>query len=90
MSQAAAKLGLTIEEERVRVLAHFRTEGSVRKGTKQSSCSGFEIELHIESEEAREPMSALAAQAHRMCYTEAALAGQVELRISNYFNGELL
>lgn len=81
-------MGLTLEDERVRVLAHFLTEGSVRRGTKRGSCTGFDIELHIQSQEKRSQVEDLIAQAHRMCYTEATLASEVKIQRRNFLNGE--
>ena len=90
MSQAAAKLKLKLEEERVRVTARFEEEGSVLAGTKTGRCLGFEIELSIHSAEAEQAISGLLHQAHATCYTEKALTGRVEVVSRHLLNGEPL
>ncbi len=88
MSQVATTRKLVLADERVKVTAHFREQGSILQGTKEGICEGFDIELRIESEEPREEIAALMRIAHRMCFTEAALAGPVELKMLNLLNGE--
>lgn len=87
MSQVAAKRKLALVEERVRVTARFLESGSVLAGTKEGQCKGFEIELSIDSPEPIEEILALIRQAHRMCFTEAALSGQVALTSRHRVNG---
>ncbi len=70
------------------VSAHFRTEGAVRQGTKQGTCTGFEIEMHIHSNENHEQILNLISLAHMMCYAEDALLNEVGLGVSTFVNGE--
>jgi organic hydroperoxide reductase OsmC/OhrA len=79
VSQAAAKLKLKLDEERVSIVARFEEEGSVLAGTKTGRCLGFDIQLSINSTEPEEVISGLFRQAHATCYTEKALTGSVEL-----------
>jgi organic hydroperoxide reductase OsmC/OhrA len=88
VSQVAAKKKLALRDERVRVLAHFLEQGSVRQGTKQGACQGFEIELSIESDEPPEAIAELMRLAHRMCFTEHALSGPVTLTKRHLLNGQ--
>jgi organic hydroperoxide reductase OsmC/OhrA len=87
VSQVAAKKKLILRDERVKVTAHFRESGSVLGGTKQGSCDGFEIELAIESDGPPEEIAGLIRLAHRMCFTEDALSGQVALTTRHRLNG---
>jgi organic hydroperoxide reductase OsmC/OhrA len=87
VSQVATKKKLVLRDERVKVTAHFRESGSVLDGTKAGSCQGFEIELSIESDAAPEDVAELIRLAHRMCFTEDALSGVVELTKTHRLNG---
>jgi organic hydroperoxide reductase OsmC/OhrA len=87
VSQAAAKLKLKLDDERVSVVARFEEAGSVLAGTKTGRCLGFEIELSIHSTEPARVISNLLRQAHATCYTEQALAGNVELLSTHLLNG---
>ena len=88
VSQVAAKKKLVLREERVKVLARFREQGSVLGGTSEGFCDGFEIELWLESDEPVEQMAELIRLAHRMCFTEVALAGEVKLVKRHRLNGQ--
>ena len=90
MSQAAAKLKLKLDEEKVGVIARFEEEGSVLAGTKTGRCLGFEIQVSIQSLEPEEVISGLLRQAHATCYTEQALTGSVELNSTHLLNGASL
>ena len=87
MSQAAAKLKLKLDDERVRIIARFEEQGSVLAGTKTGRCLGFEIQLSVESPEPAQAISGLLRQAHATCYTEDALRGSVELISTHLLNG---
>lgn len=84
----AAKKKLALRDERVRVTAHFREQGSVLQGTREGTCQGFEVELSIESDEPPEAIAELMRLAHRMCFTEAALSGPVTLTKRHLLNGQ--
>ena len=87
MSQVAAKKKLVLRDRRVKVLAHFREQGSVLRGTAEGFCEGFEIEMALESDEPVEEIAELVRMARQMCFTESALAGAVELRHTYSLNG---
>ncbi len=88
MSQVAAKKKLQLRDERVKVTAHFREQGSVLRGDSEGTCEGFEIELALESDESAEEIAELIRLAHRMCFTETALTGQVPLTRRHTLNGQ--
>lgn len=88
MSQVAAKKKLKLRDERAKVIAHFREQGSVLQGTAEGFCEGFEIELHIDSDEPAAEIAELIRLAHRMCFTEVALAGPVKLVQRHRLNGQ--
>ena len=68
--------------------AHFHEQGSVLAGTAEGRCEGFEVEVSIDSEEEPEKIAELIRLAHRMCFTEDALAGRVGLAKRPRLNGE--
>ncbi len=78
---------IVLTEERVKVLATFSEEGSVLQGTKRGSCEGFEIELALESTAPEGAIAELLRLAHRMCFTEAALAAPVKITTRHCLNG---
>ena len=88
MSQVATKKKLVLLDERVRVTAYFREQGSVLQGTKEGRCDGFEIEMVIETEEPAEAIADLIRLAHRMCFTEDALSQEVALTMKHVLNGK--
>jgi len=90
VSQVAAKRKLTLRDERVKVVAHFREAGSVLQGTSTGRCERFDVELTVESDEPEEEIAKLVRLAHEMCFTEHALTGQVEVRCVDRLNGRLL
>jgi len=90
VSQVAAKRKLVLHDERVKVLAHFRESGSVLAGTAQGICEGFDVQLSIESHAPVEEIAELMRLAHRMCFTQDALSGQVKLTTSHFLNGEAI
>jgi len=62
----------------------------VLQGTKEGHCDGFEIAFSVESDEPAEAIAGLARAAHRMCFTEDALAGKVRVTKTHMLNGYLL
>jgi organic hydroperoxide reductase OsmC/OhrA len=90
VSQVAAKKQLALRDERVKVVAHFRESGSVLAGTAQGVCEGFDIQLSIESDAPVEEIAELMRLAHRTCFTEHALSGQVKLTTKHLLNGEAI
>jgi uncharacterized OsmC-like protein len=87
VSQVAAKKKLALRDERVRVTARFREDGSVLAGSKEGRCEGFDIQLSIESDEPAEEIAELIRLSHRMCFTEDALSGEVKLTTRHLLNG---
>jgi len=88
VSQVAAKKRLTLKDERVRVVAHFREEGAVLAGTQQGFCEDFDIELSINGDMPVEEIKELIRLAHQMCFTESALKGAPKIMSRHVFNGE--
>lgn len=88
MSQVAAKKKLALNDERVKVLAHFREQGSVLKGTSEGWCDSFDIDLSIESDEPAGEIAELIRLAHNMCFTESALTGEIKLNTRHTLNGQ--
>lgn len=88
MSQVAAKKRLTLRDERVRVVAHFREEGAVLAGTQQGFCEDFDIELSINGDVPKEEIAALIRLAHQMCFTESALTGSPKIISRHIYNGQ--
>jgi uncharacterized OsmC-like protein len=90
VSQVAAKKRLTLRDERVKVVAHFREEGAVLAGTQKGTCEGFTIELSINGDLPENEIMTLIRLAHQMCFTESALSGQVQLTLHHFFNDQPL
>jgi hypothetical protein len=90
VSQVAAKKRLQLRHEHVKVIAHFREEGSVLAGTQNGICEDFSIELSMDGDEPEEEIATLIRLAHRMCFTESALLNVVKIRSSHLFNGQPL
>lgn len=81
---------MSIQNERVKVTAHFHEQGSVLAGTAEGRCDGFDIELSLDSEEETAKIVELIRLAHQMCFTEDALSGRVKLSRSHLLNGKPL
>ncbi len=79
---------LALQDERVRVTARFREQGSVLKGTKEGECEGMQVELWLESDEPLAEIADLIRLARRMCFTEDALTRPVDLKVTHWLNGE--
>ena len=90
MSQVAAKKKLILRNERVKVVAYFREQGSVLQGTSTGACERFEVELSIDSDESETDIAELIRLSHRMCFTESALTEKVALKHLDRLNGRLL
>ena len=90
MSQVAAKKRLTLRDERVKVVAHFREEGAVLAGTQKGICEGFTIELFINGNMPNKEIMALIRLAHQMCFTESTLSSEVKLTLRHFFNDQPL
>ena len=90
VSQVAAKKKLVLHDERVKVVAYFREQGSVLQGTSIGVCERFEVELSIDSDEPESEIAELIRLSHQMCFTESALTEKVELRQVDRLNGQQL
>jgi organic hydroperoxide reductase OsmC/OhrA len=90
VSQVAAKRKLAIRNERVLVKAHFHEQGSVLRGDAEGFCDGFEIEIHIDSEETSDKIADLVRLARRMCFTERALMGNTSVTVTQTLNQQQL
>jgi uncharacterized OsmC-like protein len=86
VSQVAAKKRLSLRDERVKVIAHFKEEGAVLAGTQKGRCEGFTIELFINGDIPDKEIMTLIRLAHQMCFTESALSSVVELTFGHYYN----
>ena len=79
---------LNIENERVKVTAHFHEEGSVLRGDKHGEADGFEIQVLMDSEESTETIEEMLTLAHRMCFTEAVVKQSVPVTTTHTINGK--
>jgi len=77
-----------LRNEKVKVVAQFREQGSVLQGTQRGSCEGFSIELSVDSDEPAEAIAALMRLAHGMCFTEDALSRETKLTATHRLNGQ--
>ena len=90
MSQVAAKKRLKLQDEHVKVVAHFIETGSVLAGTQKGTCEGFEIELFLGGDIPNEEIITLIRLAHQMCFTESTLTSEVKLTLHHFFNDQAL
>lgn len=88
MSQVATKKKLNIRNERVKVTAHFHEQGSVLRGDAEGFCDGFEVEISLDTEESDDQIDLLIRLARQMCFTEKALMGSVQVRVTQLVNGK--
>jgi uncharacterized OsmC-like protein len=88
VSQVAVKKNLVLRDARVKVTAHFLEQGSVLRGTSEGLCEGFDIELSIESDESEDEIIELIQLSHQMCFTEVALAEEIQLKKQHNLNGQ--
>lgn len=88
MSQVAAKRKLKISNERVIVDGYFHEQGSVLRGDAEGFCDSFEVKILIESEEPEGEIAELIRLARNMCFTEKALTGNIEIKVTNVINGQ--
>ena len=88
MSQVAAKKKLKIKNEKVLVSAYFHEQGSVLRGDAEGFCDRFEIEIQMDSDEPAAEMEMLVKLARQMCFTEKALTGSVNVKVTQTINGD--
>lgn len=90
MSQVATKRKLKIRHERVVVNGFFHEQGSVLRGDAEGFCDSFEVEISLDSEEPLEEIKTLIRLSRRMCFTEKALTGNIEVKVVQGVNGNQL
>ena len=88
MSQVAAKRKLKISNERVIVNGYFHEQGSVLRGDAEGFCDTFEVQVLIDSEEPESEIAELIRLARKMCFTEKALTGNIDVIATNVINGQ--
>lgn len=88
MSQVATKKRLTLKDERVKVIAHFREEGAVLAGTQRGFCEDFDIELSLNGDLPDDEIVKLIRLAHQMCFTESALNIVPKIISRHIYNGQ--
>jgi hypothetical protein len=81
---------IRVNKARVHVVMRNKTEGSVLQSAVQSTCLGFETQLHVESDEPPEQIRRLVRTAENGCFTLQALLAPVPLQRSTTLNGVLL
>jgi hypothetical protein len=81
---------IRVDKARVHVVMRNKTEGSVLQGALQSTCLGFETQLHVESDEPPERIQHLVRTAENGCFTLQALLAPVPVQRSTTLNGVLL
>jgi organic hydroperoxide reductase OsmC/OhrA len=79
---------MNISNEKVTVSAHFHEQGSVLKGDAEGFCDRFEVEIHVDSDANQEDVETLIRLARRLCFTEKALTGEVQVVVTQFINGE--
>lgn len=89
MSQVAAKRKLKISNERVIVNGFFHEQGSVLRGDAEGFCDAFEVQVLIDSDEPESEIAELIRLARNMCFTEKALTGNIEVKVTNVINGQM-
>jgi len=88
VSQVATKKKLKIRNEKVLVSAYFHEQGSVLRGDAEGFCDRFEIEIQMDSDEPAAEMEMLVKLARQMCFTEKALTGSVNVKVTQTINGD--
>lgn len=71
-------------------VSRFSASGSILAGNARGRCTGFDLQLAIESDEGPEKIAALVRTAHQMCYVEDALVNPMPVRQTHLLNGEPL
>ncbi len=84
----AIKRKISIQNEKVKVTAHFHEQGSVLQGSKEGACDGIEIEFSVDSSADEQVIAELTRAAHRMCFTESALTHVIPLTKTHTLNGQ--
>jgi hypothetical protein len=77
-----------MQNERVKVTAHFHERGSVLQGSKVGRCDEIEIEFSVDSEAGEVVIADMVRAAHQMCFTEDALTHVVKVTKKHSLNGQ--
>lgn len=78
---------MNLRGAQVKVTSHFHIAGSALKGTLASRCTGFDLQMSLETDEDEEQVRRLIQVAHNSCFTEAALERPVPIRRTHVVNG---
>ena len=83
-------LKATIRSAKVRVRAHWTSDGSVFAGTITSQCHSVEIDTSVESDDDAALIAAVIRNAQGGCYADAALTNAVPVHRVTNLNGSRL
>ncbi len=78
---------MSIKSAKAKARGHFHIEGSVLKGTLKSACTGFDVELAVESDEDPAKLAKMIEVAHNSCYAESTLENPVPINRTHMLNG---
>lgn len=81
-------LKVEFSDARVRVKAHWSSEGSVFAGTISARCHEVETHVEIDSDDDPARVAALVRNAKNGCYAEATVANPVPLTSTVKLNGQ--
>ena len=84
----AIKKRIDVRDERVRVTARFREEGSVLRGDARGWSEGFSIEITLASDAPEAEIAELLRLAHRMCFTEDVISRAIDVDVRHVLNGD--
>lgn len=90
VSRYGHMLKLRVDGVRMRVLAHYRTDGSVINDDVQARLVGVESRLELESPESADVIRRLVRTAEEGCYVLQALKQPVEVTSMTVLNGNPL
>lgn len=79
---------MDVRDERVKVTARFREDGSVLRGDAHCRSEGFLFEVSLLSEEPEAEIAELLRLAHRMCFTEEVIGKAVHMEMRHVLNGD--
>jgi len=83
-------LRLKIERARVKVKSAFWGGGSVKAETVQTSCTGMEVKLEIDSQEEPEKIGKLSRLAEAGCYVMQTIRNPTPVSLKVALNGQEL
>lgn len=83
-------LKVNLQSAKCRVRAHWTSEGSVFRGTIESTCHAVETLVEIESDDDPARVAALVRNAEGGCYAQSAIQRPVPVTGSVTLNGDSL